>query len=159
MHRLLWIALIMAVMHAVPDAASQTLPVELGRPSVLGDIESARFTGPGENLFQGYMRETAERQFAGANLTVLSNRFFGIERYQASSFDLAFEGAGAGATLGLFAGALANTAGVWDEDTSWYIAGAAAALGAFLGYSSADDSKKRTRYRWSIDASSQSQDR
>jgi hypothetical protein len=43
---------------------------------------------------------------------------------------------------------------LWDEDTSWYIVGAAAALGAVLGYSRVNDPKKRTRYRWSIDADS-----
>jgi hypothetical protein len=47
-------------------------------------------------------------------------------------------------------GAVANTAGFWDEETSWYITGAAAAFAAFLnGTLAASDPEKRVRYRWS----------
>jgi hypothetical protein len=101
------------------------------------------------------MRESAERQFGNANLVVLSDRFYGIERYEATAFDLMLEGASAGATLGLFAGAVANTAGFWEEDTSWYIMGAAAAVGALLGYTNADDPGKRARYRWRLGVDAQ----
>jgi hypothetical protein len=130
-----------------------------GRFVRLGDFESARFTGPGDNFLQEYLRQSAERSFANAKLAVYSERFLGIQRYEATGLELALEGVGAAATVGLFTGALANTAGLWDEDTSWYIVGAAAALGAFLGYSRVDDPKKRTRYRWSIDVDSGNRNR
>ena len=138
--------------------AGQLDAIKLGRPSdALGDLKAARYTGPTENFLQEHLRQTAEQSFANENLMRYSERFLGLERYQATGFELAMEGAGAGATLGLFAGAVANTSGLWDEDSSWYIMGAAAALGAFLGYKRGlDDPKKRTRYRWNlgVDASS-----
>jgi len=148
------------IMFVVGPALAQTLPFKLGKPvESLDNLESARYTGPGENFLQDYMRQSAERAFADENLAMFSQRFYGIESYQVSSLDLALEGMGAGATLGLFTGAVANTFGLWNEDTSWYVMGAAAALGAFLGVSGKNDPEKRTRYRWSIDANSGSQNR
>jgi hypothetical protein len=160
-YRSVFLAGIALLLLALP-ARTQTpsarpgIPLKIGNPPAtgLGGFESARFTGPGDNFLQEYLRQSAERSFANANLAVYSERFLGIERYQATGLELALEGIGTTATLGLFAGAVANTAGLWDEDTSWYIVGAAAALGAVLGYSRVNDPKKRTRYRWSIDIDS-----
>ena len=54
--------------------------------------------------------------------------------YQLSRFQCAMKGVGAGAGLGLFAGALAqNFNGNWNMKDSWHMAGAAAAAGALLG--------------------------
>lgn len=131
---------------AVPCAA-QLPDLKLGKPAGDLDLAGARYTGA--SVLQDYMRQTAERSFADENLMMFSQRFLGLERYEASRLDLALEGLGAGATMGLFAGAVANTAGIWNEDTSWYIAGAAAALGAFLGLTKSDDA--RVRQRWSVD--------
>ena len=155
---LLFVAL---AVRAQTPAARPGTPLKIGNPpsTRLGDFEFARFTCPGDNFLQEHLRQTAERSFADAKLAVYSERFLGIERYEATGLELALEGVGAAATLGLFAGAVANTAGLWDEDTSWYIVGAAAALGAFLGYSRVDDPKKRTRYRWSIDVDSGNRNR
>ena len=148
----------LALVTAPALTLAQGIPLSVGNPPAwgLGNIESARFTGPGDNFLQEYLRDVAERSFGDADLAVYSLQFLGIEQYQATGLDLALEGIGAGATLGLFAGAVANTAGLWDEDTSWYIVGAAAALGAVMGYSRSKDPKKRTRYRWSIDIDSES---
>lgn len=160
MTRFLCLALVIVVVvcaaqHAL--AQGPKLPITLGKPpGGLDGIESARFTGPGDNFLQEHLRLSGEQAFAGANLQMYSNRFLGIESYEVTDLDLALEGAGAGATLGLFTGAVANTAGLWDEDTSWYIGGAAAALGAFLGYArGTSEPAKRTRYRWTTSASGQ----
>ena len=155
----------MAFLIAAAPVRAQTssdrggIPVKIGPPpsTYLGDFESARFSGPGDNFLQEHLRQSAERSFTDARLTIYSERFLGIERYEATGLELMLEGVGPAATLGLLTGALANTAGLWDENTSWYIAGAAAALGAFLGYRQVNDPKKRTRYRWSIDVDSGSQ--
>jgi hypothetical protein len=47
-----------------------------------------------------------------------------------SRFDAALLGAGTGATIGMFVGALGNTFGLFDEKTTWMLTGALAASGA-----------------------------
>ena len=53
-----------------------------------------------------------------------------------------------GMTMGMIAGAMGMTAGLWDEKSSWYIAGAMAALGAIWGHTKADDPGWTVRVRW-----------
>ena len=73
---------------------------------------------------------------------------YGLTIHEMSTTELALEGVGTGASLGLFAGAVANTLGVWDEDTTWFLVGAMSALGAAWGASKADDPKYRIRVQW-----------
>jgi hypothetical protein len=61
------------------------------------------------------------------------------EVYHASPYECALRGAGAGATLGMAAGAFGMMAGAWDEENAWYIAGAMAAVGAIFGTAKSDD--------------------
>jgi hypothetical protein len=57
-----------------------------------------------------------------------------------------------GMTAGLFTGAMAGTFGMWDEKTSWYVAGAMGALGAILGGTyGAKDPGFRIHYRLTDD--------
>lgn len=73
----------------------------------------------------------------------------GLQTYELSRANCALKGLGAGATLGLWAGALANATNAWDERTSWYVAGAAAAAGALFGGTVGVSSEAwRTNYRW-----------
>ncbi|UCG53357.1 MAG: hypothetical protein JSW58_07335 [Candidatus Latescibacterota bacterium] len=77
---------------------------------------------------------------------------FGYETYRLSRLECAIQGADIGMTLGLAVGALGMTTGAWDERTSWYLAGAMAALGAFFGGSAkADDPRWNLRVRWHPD--------
>jgi hypothetical protein len=86
---------------------------------------------------------------ASGILTILPARFYGIERYELTPLEAAMEGAGEGMTLGLVAGALGMTAGLFDESTAWYVAGGMGALGALLGTRyAASDPAHRIRYRW-----------
>jgi hypothetical protein len=82
--------------------------------------------------------------------TTYYERFYGLRRVELSRFDYAMNGAGAGATLGMFVGGMASGLGLWDERTSWYLAGAATALGAILGGTTGvpDDPGARVRFRW-----------
>lgn len=84
---------------------------------------------------------------ANGLLTAYPARFYGLERYELTRLDMALEGAGRGMTLGLFAGAIGTTAGLFGEETAWYVAGGMAALGALLG-GAQDDPALRIRYRW-----------
>lgn len=71
--------------------------------------------------------------------------------YKLSRFQCAMKGAGAGTSLGLFAGALArNFNGNWNMNNSWHMAGAAAAAGALLGGTlGAENSKWNVGVDWS----------
>lgn len=48
-------------------------------------------------------------------------------------FDAMWVGAGTAGTLGMFIGALGNTFGLFDEETTWMLTGALAAGGALYG--------------------------
>jgi len=52
-----------------------------------------------------------------------------------SFFDAALYGAGTAGTLAMFLGAIGNTLGAFDEDTTWIMTGAAAAAGALYSVS------------------------
>ena len=61
---------------------------------------------------------------------------FTVQPYAPTSyFDAMLFGAGAGGTLGMFVGAIGNTLGLFDEQTTWAITGAAAAAGALYSTS------------------------
>ncbi|MFN0150098.1 MAG: hypothetical protein ACKVU1_05200 [bacterium] len=73
----------------------------------------------------------------------------GVPRVELSRADCALKGFGGGASLGLWLGALAMTTNMWDERTSWYVGGAAAAAGALLGGTIGVESDAwRTNYDW-----------
>lgn len=85
----------------------------------------------------------------GGTLITYHARFLGLEPYELTRFDTALEGAGRGMTLGLLAGAIGTTTGMFGEDTAWYVAGGMAALGALFGGTyGAPDPAHRIRYRW-----------
>jgi len=73
----------------------------------------------------------------------------GMRRVELSRADCALKGFGGGASLGLWLGALAMTTNMWDERTSWYVGGAAAAAGALLGGTiGVNNAAWRTNYDW-----------
>jgi len=75
----------------------------------------------------------------------------GYRLYRASAYEMALQGAGAGMTMGVAAGAFGMMTGAWDEREAWYIAGAAAAAGAIFGTVKSDDSAWNIRIRWDPD--------
>ena len=81
-----------------------------------------------------------------------SARFYGMRRYEMTQFQCALTGAGMASSLALFVGAVGNTLGVFEENSTWYLVGAAAAAGAYLGGTvGADNLNYRVRYRWEPD--------
>jgi hypothetical protein len=81
-------------------------------------------------------------------LAAYSAAWYGYQFEELSQVDLALEGMGTGATLGLFIGAIGNTLGFWDEDKSWMMVGAMSALGAAWGASKVEDPAWRIRLKW-----------
>ena len=81
-------------------------------------------------------------------LAAYTARWYGLEVEELSRAELALEGAGTGATMGMLVGALGQTFGLWDEDKTWLMVGAMSALGAAWGASKVDDPSWRYRLRW-----------
>ncbi len=81
-------------------------------------------------------------------LAAYSAAWYGYRFEELSQVDLALEGMGTGASLGMFVGAIGNTLGFWDEDKAWMMMGAMSALGAMWGASKVDDPAWRIRLRW-----------
>ncbi|HXV14627.1 MAG TPA: hypothetical protein VEC56_10535, partial [Candidatus Krumholzibacteria bacterium] len=67
---------------------------------------------------------------APALLTISLNPFAPPGYVPPTRFDAMLFGAGTAGTLAMFVGAIGNTLGAFDEDTTWIITGAAAAAGA-----------------------------
>jgi hypothetical protein len=74
-------------------------------------------------------------------------RFCKLERHEPTSAELALQGLGMGASVGLCAGALGSSFGLWDDDKALLMMGAMSALGAVYVATKADDSSWRYRYR------------
>jgi hypothetical protein len=146
------VGLLIASVTAIP-AGSQTL---LSTKSVEVSFQNYMLRGAvvrdgwdAQNDFlRDYYGRGVDPAQSDAYLAAYSARFYGLERYEASTGELALYGIGTGASLGLFAGALGQTLGLWDEDKSWLLVGAMTALGAVWGASKADDPEWRYRYRW-----------
>jgi hypothetical protein len=87
----------------------------------------------------------------GGYLAQTPDRLYGMRRYELTTFQTTLEGAAMGVTVGMFAGALANTFGLWNENASWYAAGAMGALGAILGGTYGQSNKGfSVRYDWDL---------
>jgi hypothetical protein len=127
------------------SSAVHTLP-----GSALGDSSRAFVPGAGVDALDAPFRSNTERPLS-MYLARNTRMMFGYEIYHASQMECAWEGVGMGMTLGMCAGALGMTAGLWEEGTSWYIAGAMAALGAIWGSTKADDPGWTVRVRWEPD--------
>jgi hypothetical protein len=93
-------------------------------------------------------RITADAEIPTDYLAAYTARWYGLEVEELSRADLALEGAGTGATMGMLVGALGQTFGLWDEDKTWLMVGAMSALGAAWGASKVDDPSWRYRLRW-----------
>lgn len=160
MSTILWKATLIMVFVAVASSAAvwsqesssadTRTPVTELPGSALGD--SSRTFAPelDRGSTDGSFRANTERPLS-MYLAKNTRLLFGYETYRVSTLECALDGVGMGMTLGMCAGALGMMGGVWDEQTSWYIVGAAAALGAILGTTKVDDPNWSVRIRWDPD--------
>ena len=152
-----WIALVLLLLAAqvsaeesrdqsTPEAADMNLRFHLAtdEPSWPG---SARFSLLSSSFSDaGYTPGSATFGLRQTQWTPFPR---GLQSYELSRGDCALKGLGAGATLGLWAGVLANATNLCDERTTWWAAGAAAAAGALLGGTVGVSSETwRTNYQW-----------
>ncbi len=100
------------------------------------DADSTRSTGAfvsplSHGLLLSNRTTRDSRDTPTPNALTFSLSPFTIQSYAPeSTLDAMLFGAGAGSTFGMFLGAIGNTLGWFDEDTTWIITGAAAAAGA-----------------------------
>jgi hypothetical protein len=127
-----------------------------------GDSLSARaVTAPADSargISIGLLMLRTDERFRSAMMLPFYSRsginthtMLGYRVYRASMYECALQGAGAGMTMGVAAGAFGMMTGAWDERKAWYIAGAAAAVGAILGTAKSDDPSWNIRIRWDPD--------
>jgi hypothetical protein len=82
----------------------------------------------------------------------LFDRIYGPDVVVLSRSESALKGAGLGMKAGWVAACLARQTGMWNDRTSWYMAGAAAAAGAILGGTAwADNPSWNIRVEWDDD--------
>jgi len=96
-------------------------------------------------------RIASDPEIPGDYLAAYSARWYGFQVEELSPVDLALEGAGSGATMGMLVGALGQTLGLWDEDKTWLLVGAMSAVGAAWSVSKWDDPTWRYRLRWELE--------
>jgi len=105
-----------------------------------------------EYRLENYFLRSRQALPANSYLTARPDVIFGLERVELNRTETAMRGFAMGASAGLFAGAVAGTMGLWDEDTSWALIGALGALGAvFGGTKGYEDPSWRIRYRFTDD--------
>jgi hypothetical protein len=109
-------------------------------------------TGRVDGVDPDALREYFHRSASAGYLAAGTARLYGIEAYEVSRLAVALEGAERLASAALFVGALGTTFAGWDERSSLYFAGAAAAAGALWGGAvHGDDPRWRVRYRWDVE--------
>ncbi|MCI0452991.1 MAG: hypothetical protein L0Z51_11490 [Candidatus Latescibacteria bacterium] len=114
----------------------------LAGPSTASDVDSTRTDARAgvsdlgyAPLSQGLLLSKYVSRYhtdatAPALLTISLNPFAPQGYVPPTRFDAMLLGAGTAGTLALFVGAIGNTLGAFDEDTTWIMTGAAAAAGA-----------------------------
>jgi hypothetical protein len=155
---LLWLsvlAAVVAVLETPARASDLTSKLRVRfQNRLLGEVMSPdgrleREPGLDRGLLRSYFHHSAASDSTRHGfLAVNYNRLYGIERYEVSPAQVVFEHAEAAASLALFASAIGTTLGAWDEESSLYFIGAAAAAGALWGGTRADEPGLRVRYRW-----------
>lgn len=136
--------------------AAQSIPdVSLRNPTLLSPFDQARVFVPPDPT-AGYLENYFQRALADPdyelNLAMNAYRMYGLERYELTRMESVLYGADRAAMVGLFAAAVGQFAGLWDERTSLYMTGAAAALGAAWGGTLGHgDDDWRIRFRWEND--------
>lgn len=100
------------------------------------------------DFLRDYRLPAGPEQPNSAYLAAYTARWYGYQVKEMSVTDLALEGVGAGATMGMLVGALGQTFGWWDEDKTWMLVGAMSALGAAYTTSKIDDPSWRFRLQW-----------
>jgi hypothetical protein len=131
------------------QAASQTPADSLPTRAVV-HVDSSFVVAPlGDSVPSTRRFEENTARPLSTYLSVNATRLCGYEWREMSRFECAIEGVDVGLTCGLVAGAAGMMSGAWDEPTAWYIAGAAAMVGALFGGTvKADDPRFRVRLRW-----------
>jgi hypothetical protein len=147
-HSLVAIILALAVCICATTPAAQQEPAGESKPA---KTDSSVTLGKGlDEGLSDHFRRSALQPVSGTELSLQrSFRLSGFKQVQMSQFECTVKGADIGITMGLFAGAAGMTMGLLDEDDAWYIAGAAALVGAFFGGTSgAKDPKFNMRLSW-----------
>ena len=158
------------MLRAILISIALLMPLEAGAQSLawpsaqfrLGDTTQKRsllrdswmvYNAPtSEYRLENYFLRARHALPANSYLIASPDLIYGLERIELSRTETALRGLSMGASAGLFAGAVAGTMGLWDEDTSWAIVGALGALGAIFGGTRGyEDPSWRVRYRWTDD--------
>ena len=152
--------LLITVLSCVADTATAEPPLADSRPALRLRLHTRPYHfGPQTRLglLSTPERERLRCEFDGLRATPSfdlqavswAERFGGLRRTELSRTECAYKGVGAGATMGLWLGTLGTAADLWDEQTSWYMAGAFAAAGAILGGTvGAENPTWNVRYEW-----------
>ena len=142
------------VMALVASAGAQTLvtsknvEISIQNHLLRGAMLRSEYTP--SDFLRDY-RLASDPEIPGDYLAAYSARWYGFQVEELSPVDLALEGVGAGATMGMLVGALGQTLGLWDEDETWLLVGAMAAVGAAWSSSKWDDPSWRYRLRWDLE--------
>jgi hypothetical protein len=154
--RLLIVVITAAMLNIASPAFPQTTPkstnIEIDfqscllRASLLGEQDTGQ-SDLGEN-FVCFRRADLP---AGNSLAAYPTLLYGLEKHELSPAAMMLIGAGVGAQAGMFAGAVGNTLGWWNEKATWTMVGALSAIGAALFGAKADDPSWRNVYLWEDD--------
>jgi len=121
-----------------PPDTTRAAPAADNAPAPAGDIYLTfrdymlrdRFSAPGQNYVSMSIDLAAPHWYAPP-----------------TRFDAVITGAGTAGMLGMFIGAVGNTLGWFDEDTSWIVTGSLAAMGAIYGGTTYQE-QPRLRYQF-----------
>ena len=140
MPRLLIASVLLLSMARVATAGEATADSAAAQPITL--------PSPGlEGLTQDFMLRDG-LSTTGSGYLNLSLSMSAMSWYRPPTrFDAVLHGAGTAATLGLFLGAVGNTLGWFDEDTSWWLTGSMATVGALYAGSKYEP-EPTLRIRW-----------
>lgn len=116
---------LLAALPASPLADTDSTRVPGNRRAALGSAPLSQGL-----LLSNYVVRDRSDVIAPALLTISLNPFAPPGYTPETRFDAMLLGAGTAGTLAMFIGAIGNTIGAFDEDTTWLLTGAAAAAGA-----------------------------